>query len=117
MFRIMRMLVVLPAPLGPRKPKISPGCTSRSMPATAGTPLKLLLKFSTHRDIRLLLSLAALSGAPFRCVTFKLILDRAGEYSGASWQESGSRMATGAAGGGVLRRPAAPARVASLRLH
>ena len=32
---IMRIVVVLPAPLGPRKPKTSPGCTSKSMPSTA----------------------------------------------------------------------------------
>ena len=31
----MPMVVDLPAPLGPRKPKISPGRTSRSMPRTA----------------------------------------------------------------------------------
>src|SRR5438105_8491744 len=33
----MRSVVVLPAPLGPRKPKISPRRTSRSTPATAST--------------------------------------------------------------------------------
>src|SRR5262249_3620335 len=32
---IMRMVVVLPAPLGPRKPWISPGATSRLTPSTA----------------------------------------------------------------------------------
>jgi len=31
------MVVVLPAPLGPRNPKLSPGMTSRSMPRTAST--------------------------------------------------------------------------------
>src|SRR5919201_2433879 len=31
----MEIVVDLPAPLGPRKPKISPACTSRSMPVTA----------------------------------------------------------------------------------
>ena len=31
----MRMVVVLPAPLGPRKPWISPGATSRLTPSTA----------------------------------------------------------------------------------
>ena len=34
------MVVDFPAPLGPRKPKVSPG-TSRSMPATASTCLRL----------------------------------------------------------------------------
>src|SRR5256886_15394709 len=33
----MRRVVVLPAPFGPRKPKISPRLTSRSTPATAST--------------------------------------------------------------------------------
>ena len=32
---IMRMVVVLPAPFGPRKPWISPGATSRLTPSTA----------------------------------------------------------------------------------
>src|SRR5215831_4409203 len=32
---IIRSVVVLPAPLGPRKPWISPGCTSRLTPLTA----------------------------------------------------------------------------------
>ena len=35
----MRRVVVLPAPLGPRKPKISPASTSRSTPFTASTAL------------------------------------------------------------------------------
>src|SRR4051812_34729709 len=33
----MRNVVVLPAPFGPRKPKISPSETSRSTPRTAST--------------------------------------------------------------------------------
>src|SRR5215212_1028034 len=33
----MRSVVVLPAPLGPRKPTISPASTSRSTPTTACT--------------------------------------------------------------------------------
>jgi len=32
---IIRSVVVLPAPFGPRKPWISPGCTSRVTPSTA----------------------------------------------------------------------------------
>src|SRR5262245_56743925 len=39
----MRSVVVLPAPLGPRKPKISPAFTCRSTPATASTgPVRIL---------------------------------------------------------------------------
>ena len=34
----IRTVVVLPAPLGPRKPYTSPGATSRSMPSTAFSP-------------------------------------------------------------------------------
>jgi hypothetical protein len=33
----MRWVVVLPAPLGPSKPTISPAATSKSMPRTAST--------------------------------------------------------------------------------
>ncbi|AKZ58175.1 hypothetical protein SAM23877_5130 [Streptomyces ambofaciens ATCC 23877] len=33
----IRRVVVLPAPLGPRKPRISPARTVRSMPRTAST--------------------------------------------------------------------------------
>ena len=32
---IIRMVVVLPAPLGPRKPKHSPARTEKEMPSTA----------------------------------------------------------------------------------
>jgi hypothetical protein len=37
--RVHRILIVvdLPAPLGPRKPKVSPGWTSKLMPRTAST--------------------------------------------------------------------------------
>src|SRR5205823_1252477 len=39
----MRRVVVFPAPLGPRKPKISPAAIRRSTPATASTsPLRVL---------------------------------------------------------------------------
>ena len=34
-------IVVLPAPLGPIRPRISPGLTSRSMPSSTFTPPKL----------------------------------------------------------------------------
>ena len=38
----MRIMVDLPAPFGPRKPKISPDCTRRSTPRTAlTTPVRL----------------------------------------------------------------------------
>ena len=33
----MRSVVLLPAPLGPRKPKVSPSATARSKPDTAST--------------------------------------------------------------------------------
>src|SRR4051794_11538641 len=54
MLRIMRMVVVLPAPLGPRKPKTWPSATSRLTPSTAGTPLNALLTCSTDNPKRLL---------------------------------------------------------------
>ena len=40
---IIRIVLVLPAPLGPRKPKLSPGATSKSMASTAvKTPNRLV---------------------------------------------------------------------------
>src|SRR5689334_6994875 len=44
---IMRMVVVLPAPLGPRKPWISPGSTERLTPSTAVNDPYLLTSAST----------------------------------------------------------------------
>src|SRR5438105_84262 len=43
--------VVLPAPLGPRKPKTSPRCTSRSMPRSAWTWPYLLLRPRVSRTV------------------------------------------------------------------
>src|SRR4051812_39166861 len=43
----MLIVVVLPAPLGPRKPKTSPGATSKLTPRTAATSSKFLRKCST----------------------------------------------------------------------
>lgn len=40
--RIMSIVVVLPAPLGPRNATTSPGCTVKSRPRTAWTFPKLL---------------------------------------------------------------------------
>ena len=37
----IRSVVVLPAPFGPRKPKISPSATARSTPRTASTVVVL----------------------------------------------------------------------------
>src|SRR5690606_28976333 len=50
---IIRMVVVLPAPLGPRNPNTSPRCTVKSMPSTTASPPK-----------RLVSALACTSGAP-----------------------------------------------------
>src|SRR5688572_7189794 len=44
---MMRMLVVLPAPLGPRNPWISPGATSRLTPSTAVNEPYFLTRPST----------------------------------------------------------------------
>src|SRR5262245_56036474 len=41
------MVVVLPAPLGPRKPRISPFCTEKETPSTAVVRPYLLVRFST----------------------------------------------------------------------
>src|SRR5690606_33765708 len=41
-------VVVLPAPLGPRKPRISPGKSSKDKPSTARTSPNSLTRFSTR---------------------------------------------------------------------
>src|SRR5262245_34297735 len=43
---IMRMVVDLPAPLGPRKPRTSPRATSKEMPSTARFAPNVLTRFS-----------------------------------------------------------------------
>src|SRR5437588_882292 len=43
----MLIVVVLPAPFGPRKPNTSPGATSKSTPRTACTSSKCLVRPST----------------------------------------------------------------------
>src|SRR5437867_1901402 len=43
----MRMVVVLPAPFGPRKPTISPTSTRNEMPRTASTAPKVLVRSRT----------------------------------------------------------------------
>src|SRR6185437_15131427 len=47
----MRKVVVFPAPLGPRKPKISPRCTAKSTPRTASTLVTLRLRLDLN-DLR-----------------------------------------------------------------
>ena len=57
----IRRVVVLPAPLGPRKPTTSPSSTSRSTPLTACTSLAFLpfpvWKVCTSPRARIMLSL------------------------------------------------------------
>ena len=43
-----RRAVLLPAPLGPRKPRISPGETVKETPFRAAMPLKRLTRFSAR---------------------------------------------------------------------
>src|SRR5512136_2544337 len=45
----MEMVVVLPAPLGPSRPKTSPSWTEKLMPLTASWPPYFLTRFSTSR--------------------------------------------------------------------
>src|SRR5947207_14158891 len=45
---MIRIVVVLPAPFGPRKPWISPGATSRLTPSTAVKAPYFLTRFSTR---------------------------------------------------------------------
>src|SRR3954466_4324328 len=51
--RIMLMVVVLPAPLGPSSPTISPGAIENDRPSTASVPPYALRRFETSRiDIK-----------------------------------------------------------------
>ena len=59
MSRIMRIVVVLPEPLGPRKPSTSPGRTSKERSATTSVSPK---RFQTPRTSTAV-SVARLSGA------------------------------------------------------
>ena len=43
------MVVVLPAPLGPNRPTISPSLTEKEMESTAARPAYTLRKFSARR--------------------------------------------------------------------
>src|SRR5262245_35723197 len=53
----MRSVVVLPAPFGPRKPKISPVPTSRSTPRTASTTLLRALKVRARSWVAIIVPL------------------------------------------------------------
>jgi hypothetical protein len=44
----MRRVVVFPAPLGPRRPRISPFRTLKEIPSTAHKVLKVFVRFSTR---------------------------------------------------------------------
>ena len=44
---IIFIVVVFPAPLGPRNPKTSPGSTRKEMPVIAGKSPKFLVTFSS----------------------------------------------------------------------
>ena len=62
---IMRMSVLLPAPFGPSKPKISPSATSKVMPPTASKSPYRLTMFSTAMRRRL----TWLAGRGIHCIT------------------------------------------------
>src|SRR3989475_9054585 len=57
----MRMVVVLPAPFGPRKPTISPASTRNEMPRTASTAPKVLVRSRTSIIAAWLMPLAPIS--------------------------------------------------------
>src|SRR5512136_2007238 len=59
----MRMVVVFPAPFGPRKPRISPFSTRNETPSTAVARPYLLVRLSTS-IIRLLLPFSCPQVAP-----------------------------------------------------
>src|SRR5579871_815617 len=59
----MRMVVVLPAPLGPRKPNSSPSCTTRFMLSTAVRLPNRLVRFWQTILSMLSLSFASIDDA------------------------------------------------------
>jgi hypothetical protein len=75
----MLMVVVLPAPFGPRKPNSSPCRTLNEMPATASTSPNLLLKPSTMMAIAYFVFFFVTHGWPFSDPWHSLI--RWGEQS------------------------------------
>src|SRR6185312_6399443 len=63
----IRSVVVLPAPFGPRKPKISPVCTSMSTPTTASTVRLRALKIRRSPWVSIAASMIAIvAGAALR---------------------------------------------------
>jgi hypothetical protein len=60
----MFIVVVLPAPLGPRKPKISPGETLKLMLSTAARSLYFLTRFSTWIILSVIFLYITISGHP-----------------------------------------------------
>ena len=52
----IRMVVVFPLPFGPRKPKISPRATSKSMPSTAVKSPKRLVSPRTETAVSAVVS-------------------------------------------------------------
>src|SRR5579863_5085221 len=66
MFVIIRIVVVFPAPFGPRRPKSSPWGTSRHRSSTARRDLKDLVTPSRTTAFALTLALSIRWGAPRR---------------------------------------------------
>src|ERR1700729_722086 len=62
----IRSVVVFPAPLGPRKPKISVRCTAKSTPRTASTLVTLRFRLDLNDLRRPLTSITASPGARIR---------------------------------------------------
>src|SRR5690349_2678183 len=88
----MRSVVVLPAPFGPRKPKISPRRTLRSTPATASTTR--LRVWKTRRKPRVSI-IASGSAVPIRR-----------DFAGSSRRPAGKQVPEGLLGRPATRGPA-----------
>ena len=62
----MLIVVVLPAPFGPRKPNTSPGATSKSTPLTASVLPYVLRNLLTATAVSVLIRSSAVSGLRWR---------------------------------------------------
>src|SRR5262249_13588412 len=97
----IRRVVVLPAPFGPRKPKISPPATDRSMPRTAST-VRALRPDPTVKDLRS--PVVSIMRAP-KCGSGRLAAGR-GRLPGPGREGSGQGRAGGGSDGLPGGRPA-----------
>src|SRR5690606_19885362 len=102
---IIRSVVVFPAPLGPRKPRISPRCTEKDTPSTAVLRWYRLTTESTSRtvcDMRL----PPLAPSPRRRLLFYTALPDLAANGNTAGAGAPASILLGAAAGGNKEKPA-----------